>query len=172
MASFRPVSRSASAGDWCVSACIRDNRRIKANGVCLRRQEARSSCSPFDGRALLGQARRAGASMSRRNGNHVGLPGLHGGRCRDRTDGHRGFAPSGRGICPENLNGGDGQAGGANYEALLPISLRFHSLSFRKRAMVVTCSQTPRRRRVPRRRDDRRTPRPRPARFRVRGSRW
>ena len=34
------------------------------------------------------------ASLTERNyenslGNHVGLPGLHGGGCRDRTDGHR-----------------------------------------------------------------------------------
>ena len=91
-----------------------------------------------------------------RPGNRVGLPGLHGGGCRDRTDGHRSLASlqneaARRGFSARNdLSQRMSKSLAGKLKALtmncyLPVSLRFHSLSSRSRAMVVTCSRALRR---------------------------
>jgi hypothetical protein len=74
-------------------------------------------------------------------GNHVGLRGLLGGAEGNRTDGHRGLAASNRGILLLTFKGAYGGTQTLSICRYLPISLRFHSLSCRARAMVVPCSR-------------------------------
>ena len=87
-----------------------------------------------------------------RPGNRVGLPGLHGGGCRNRTDGPslqneaacRGF--SARNDLSQRMSKSlAGKPKALTMNRYLPVSLRFHSLSSRSRAMVVTCSRALRR---------------------------
>ena len=91
-----------------------------------------------------------------RPGNRLGLPGLHGGGCRDRTDGHRSLASlqneaACRGFRARNdlsqrmSKSLAGKPKALTMNCYLPVSLRFHSLSSRSRAMVVTCSRALRR---------------------------
>ena len=103
------------------------------------------------------------ASLTRRNyggfclpGNRPGLSGLHGGGCRNRTDGHRSLASlqneaARRGFSARNdLTQRMSKSLAGKLKALtinryFPVSLRFHSLSSRSRAMVVACSRALRR---------------------------
>ena len=103
------------------------------------------------------------ASLTRRNyggfclpGNRPGLSGLHGGGCRDRTDGHRSLASlqneaacrgfSARNDLSQRMSKSlAGKPKALTINRYLPVSLRFHSLSSRSRAMVVTCSRALRR---------------------------
>ena len=103
------------------------------------------------------------ASLTRRNyggfclpGNRPGLSGLHGGGCRDRTDGHRSLASlqneaARRGFSARNdlsqrmSKSLAGKPKALTINRYLPVSLRFHSLSSRSTAMVVTCSRALRR---------------------------
>ena len=89
-------------------------------------------------------------------GNRVGLPGLDGGGCRDRTDGHRSLASlqneaARRGFSARNdlsqrmSKSLAGKPKALTMNCYLPVSLRFHSLSSRSTAMVVTCSRALRR---------------------------
>src|SRR5271165_2234377 len=91
-----------------------------------------------------------------RPGNRVGLPGLHGGGCRNRTDGHRSLASlqneaARRGFSARNdlsqrmSKSLAGKPKALTMNRYLPVSLRFHSLSSRSTAMVVTCSRALRR---------------------------
>ena len=103
------------------------------------------------------------ASLTRRNyggfclpGNRPGLSGLHGGGCRNRTDGHRSLASlqneaARRGFSARNdlsqrmSKSLAGKPKALTINRYLPVSLRFNSLSSRSRAMVVTCSRALRR---------------------------
>ena len=103
------------------------------------------------------------ASLTRRNyggfclpGNRPGLSGLHGGGCRNRTDGHRSLASlqneaacrgfSARNDLSQRMSKSlAGKPKALTMNCYLPVSLRFHSLSSRSRAMVVTCSRALRR---------------------------
>ena len=103
------------------------------------------------------------ASLTRRNyggfclpGNRPGLSGLHGGGCRNRTDGHRSLASlqneaARRGFSARNdlsqrmSKSLAGKPKALTINRYLPVSLRFHSLSSRSTAMVVTCSRALRR---------------------------
>ena len=103
------------------------------------------------------------ASLTRRNyggfclpGNRPGLSGLHGGGCRNRTDGHRSLASlqneaacrgfSARNDLSQRMSKSlAGKPKALTINRYLPVSLRFHSLSSRSRAMVVTCSRALRR---------------------------
>ena len=91
-----------------------------------------------------------------RPGNRVGLPGLDGGGCRNRTDGHRSLASlqneaARRGFSARNdlsqrmSKSLAGKPKALTINRYLPVSLRFHSLSSRSTAMVVTCSRALRR---------------------------
>ena len=103
------------------------------------------------------------ASLTRRNyggfclpGNRPGLSGLHGGGCRNRTDDHRSLASlqneaacrgfSARNDLSQRMSKSlAGKPKALTMNRYLPVSLRFHSLSSRSRAMVVTCSRALRR---------------------------
>ena len=103
------------------------------------------------------------ASLTRRNyggfclpGNRPGLSGLHGGGCRDQTDGHRSLASlqseaARRGFRARNdltqrmSKSLAGKLKALTMNCYLPVSLRFHSFSSRSRAMVMTCSRALRR---------------------------
>src|SRR5208337_2773318 len=76
-------------------------------------------------------------------GNHVGLRGL--GAEGIRTDGHRGLASSNRAVSPRKFERDTGRLEALTMTCSSPVSLRFHSLSSRKRAMVVACSRALRR---------------------------
>ena len=91
-----------------------------------------------------------------RPGNRVGLPVLYGGGCRNRTDGHRSLASlqneaARRGFSARNdlsqrmSKSLAGKPKALTINRYLPVSLRFHSLSSRSTAMVVTCSRALRR---------------------------
>ena len=91
-----------------------------------------------------------------RPGNRVGLPVLYGGGCRDRTDGHRSLASlqneaARRGFSARNdlsqrmSKSLAGKPKALTINRYFPVSLRFHSLSSRSTAMVVTCSRALRR---------------------------
>ena len=91
-----------------------------------------------------------------RPGNRVGLPVLYGGGCRNRTDGHRSLASlqneaacrgfSARNDLSQRMSKSlAGKPKALTINRYLPVSLRFHSLSSRSRAMVVTCSRALRR---------------------------
>ena len=88
--------------------------------------------------------------------NRVGLLGLDGGGCRDRTDGHRSLASlqneaARRGFSARNdlsqrmSKSLAGKTKALTMNRYLPVRLRFHSLSSRSRARVVTCSRALRR---------------------------
>ena len=51
------------------------------------------------------------------------------------------LTPANRGILPANLKGDERRTGGANYDLPFARKPQFHSLSSRKRAMVMTCSR-------------------------------
>ena len=89
-------------------------------------------------------------------GNRPGLSGLHGGGCRNRTDGHRSLASlqneaacrgfSARNDLSQRMSKSlAGKPKALTINRYLPVSLRVHSLSSRSRAMVVTCSRALRR---------------------------
>ena len=119
-------------------------RRTRENG---RNSVRRPRCASLTDRNCEGFCR---------PGNRVGLPGLHGGGCRDRTDGHRSLASlqneaARRGFSARNdlsqrmSKSLAGKPKALTMNRYLPVSLRFHSLSSRSRAMVVTCSRALRR---------------------------
>ena len=98
------------------------------------------------------------ASLTRRNYGGFCLPGNRPGLrgCRNRTDGHRSLASlqneaacrgfSARNDLSQRMSKSlAGKPKPLTINRYLPVSLRFHSLSSRSRAMVVTCSRALRR---------------------------
>ena len=142
---LRPLHLVVRETEFCGQRLAGDfSRRMRENG---RNSVRRPRC----------------ASLTRRNyggfclpGNRVGLPGLHGGGCRDRTDGHRSLASlqneaacrgfSARNDLSQRMSKSlAGKPKALTMNCYLPVSLRFHSLSSCSRAMVVTCSRALRR---------------------------
>ena len=157
------------ASAWSVAQLAKANPRLRPLHLVVRETE-------FCGLRLAGYFRRRMrensrnsvrrprcASLTRRNyggfclpGNRPGLSGLHGGGCRNRTDGHRSLASlqneaARRGFSARNdltqrmSKSLAGKPKALTMNCYLPVSLRFHSLSSRSTAMVVTCSRALRR---------------------------
>ena len=142
---LRPLHLVVRETEFCGQRLAGDfSRRMRENGRNSVRRPRHASLTDRNCKGFC------------RPGNRVGLPGLYGGGCRNRTDGHRSLASlqneaARRGFSARNdLTQRMSKSLAGKLKALtinryFPVSLRFHSLSSRKRAMVVACSRALRR---------------------------